>query len=326
MNIHFPYTYKQAISCKYSKHWIKAMRSEIQNFYDNDIMTFIKHLPKGVKPTSTKWVYTLKKDDNGNIIKFKARLVARGFSQKKGTDYDLTYSPTLSLDSLKLIIALASKFHWYLMQLDIKFAYLNAPLDKNIYITVPPGDKNFGKGFWLLKKALYGLKQSGRQWNLHFTSFLKNNYFIQLRSEPCIFKKMTGDKVVCIIGVYVDDLLIAGTDYHINDIIRKIKKTFKISNCGKANYILGINIEKHIFNYSISQTQLINDILKKFNITNIKKTKSPCSGENKLIRKDNTLFDKTTYKSAVGSLIYLSRCTRPDISFAVGKVARRSYH
>ena len=319
-----PLSYKQAISCKYSKYWIKAMRDEIQNFYDNEIMTFIKHLPKGVKPTSTKWVYTIKKDSNGNIVKFKARLVARGFTQRKGTDYELTYSPTLSIDSLKLLIAIASKFNWNIMQLDIKAAYLNAPLDKKIYIPVPPGDKNFGKGYWLLNKALYGLKQSGRQWNIHFTNFLKNNKFTQLLSEPCIFKKMAGKKVVCIIGVYVDDLLITGKDYHIHNIIKKIKKTFRISNCGKANYILGIKIEKQKFNYSISQTQLINEILQKFNITNIRKSKTPCSGENKLNKKDNTPFDKTTYKSAVGSLIYLSRCTRPDISFAVGMVARHS--
>ena len=324
--IDIPKTYLQAIKSKYKNEWIKAMNDEIQNFYDNKVMTYVKHLPRGIKPTSIKWVYTIKKDGNGNFSKFKARLVARGFTQKKGIDYDLTYSPTLSIDSFKLIIALASKFHWNLMQLDIKAAYLNAPLDKRIFIPVPPGDKNFGKGFWLLNKSLYGLKQSGRQWNIHLTDFLKNNNFVQLRSEPCIFKKMEGNRVVCIIGVYVDDLLITGIKYHINDVIRKIKNNFRISKCSNANYILGINIEKQNFNYSISQTQIIKGILQKFNIKNIRKTKTPCTGDNKLEKENNNNkpFDKTTYKSAVGSLIYLSRCTRPDIAFAVGKVARKS--
>ena len=322
--IDIPLTYKQAISCKHSKYWISAMKSEIKNFYDNDVMTFLKHLPRGAKPTSVKWVYSIKKDENGNLVKFKARLVARGFTQKKGVNYELTYSPTLSLDSLKLIIALASKFKWNLMQLDIKAAYLNAPLDKDIYIPVPPGDNNFGKGYWLLKKALYGLKQSGRQWHIHFTNFLNNNNFIQLLSEPCIFKKMVGGKVVCIIGIYVDDLLITGTKSQMNSIISKIKKNFKISKCSQAKYILGINIEKEKTNYSISQTLLIDEILQKFNITNIRKSKTPCTNEGKLSEKNNKPFDVTTFKSAVGSLIYLSRCTRPDIAYAVGRVARNS--
>ena len=239
-----PLTYRQAISRKDKDLWIEAMNSELQNFYDNNTMTFVKKLPPGIKPTTTKWVYTIKKDGNGNISKYKARLVARGFTQKKGIDYDLTYSPTLSIDSLKLIIALASKLNWDLMQLDIKAAYLNAPLDKNIYVTIPPGDVNFGKGYWLLRKALYGLKQSGRQWNIHFTNFLKNNGFIQLISEPCIFVKKEGERAVCIIGVYVDDLLITGIQYHINKTIKNIKKNFKVSKCNEAGYILGINIEK----------------------------------------------------------------------------------
>jgi len=80
------------------------------------------------------------------------------------------------------------------MQLDIKAAYLNAPLEEEIYVSIPPGDKNFGHGYWLLKKAPYGLKQSGRQWYSHFSNFLKNNGFTKLQSEPCIFKKMTEKK------------------------------------------------------------------------------------------------------------------------------------
>jgi len=135
---------------------------------------------------------------------------------------------------------------------------------------------------------------------------------------------MEGDKVVCIIGVYVDDLLITGEKYHINKIINRIKNNFKVSKCGKANYILGINIEDENKNYSISQTQLIKDILQKFNISNIRKTKTPCTGENKLINGEEKPFNVTKYKSAVGSLIYLARCTRPDIAFSVGKVARNS--
>jgi len=132
------------------------------------------------------------------MINYKVRIVDRGFNQTKGIDYDLTYSPTLSIDSLKLLLSIASKFNWTAMKLDIKAVYLNVPLDKQLYVTNPPGNKNIRQGFWLLKKALHGLKQSGRQWYAHFSNFLKNNSFNQLSSESCVFKKMDGDLLSCI--------------------------------------------------------------------------------------------------------------------------------
>jgi len=143
-------------------------------------MEFVNNLPKRKAIITTKWIFSIKRDINNNIIKYKARLVARGFNQKFGIDFELTYSPTLNIDGLKLIIAYAAKLHWNILQLDIKAAYLNAPLDMEIYTTIPPGDKNYKKGFWRLKKALYGLKQSGRQWNQTITNFLKSEVFIQL--------------------------------------------------------------------------------------------------------------------------------------------------
>ena len=124
----------------------------------------MKLLNKGKTIISTKWVFALKRDAYNNIIKYKARLVARGFRQRRGLDFLLTYSPTLNIDGLKLIFAIAAKLRWNIHQLDIKAAYLNADLDFDIYTTIPPGDTNFGRGFWKLNKALYGLKKSGRQW------------------------------------------------------------------------------------------------------------------------------------------------------------------
>jgi len=134
---------------------------------------------------------------------------------------------------------------------------------------------------------------------------------------------MTGGKTIYIIGIYIDDMLITGVQSQIKNIINIIKKNFKVSKCSEVDYLLGINVEKKNNNYFISQTQLINDILQKFKVTNIRKAKTPCTDENGLM-KDNTSFDKTTFKSAVGSLIYLSRCTRPDISYAIGKTARKA--
>jgi hypothetical protein len=285
-------------------------------------MTFVKNVPKNKNIITTKWVFNTKRDSNNNIYKYKARLVARGFKQKWGIDYELTYSPTLNIDGLKLIFAISAALKWNIFQLDIKAAYLNAPLDKDIYTTIPKGDTRFGRGYWKLNKALYGLKQSGRQWYNTIRKFLIKNEFIQIKSEQCIFKFTKNNITKCIIGLYVDDMVIAGENEYIKQIINKIKSKFKISKCDPIEYILGIEVKKENNSYIISQKNFINNMLYKFNIDNTKKRKTPCTGDNK-ISENNKPFDKTIYKSAIGSLIYLSKCTRPDIAFAVNKASRK---
>ena len=322
INLDVPLSFKEAVTSKFKTKWLSVINDELKNLYENKIMYFVKSLPDGKKPIKTKWVFNVKRDSNNQISKFKARLVAKGFSQVRGIDYELTFSPTLSIDSLKLIIALAAKYRWKIFQLDIKAAYLNAKLDKNIYVTISQGDKNYGKGFWKLNKALYGLKQSGRQWNETITLFLKNIGFQQLISEPCIFKKTRHGKIICIIGIYVDDMIITGLSQEIFNTIKIIKNNYKISNCEYINYLLGIKVDSNNFNYSISQVSYINNILSKFGVNNTRKAKTPCTGDN--INENHNPFDKTTYKSALGSLIYLAKCSRPDISFAVNKAARNA--
>ena len=142
-----PKTYNNAIKSKNADKWLKAIKDELSNLYNNKTMTFVKFVPKNKNIITTKWAFSVKKDANNHIIKFKARLVARGYDQIFGIDYELTYSPTLNTDNIKLIISLASIFEWKILQLDIKSAYLNAPLDKEIYTTIPIGDPNFGKGY-----------------------------------------------------------------------------------------------------------------------------------------------------------------------------------
>jgi len=136
------------------------------------------------------------------------------------------------------------------------------------------------KGFWRLNRVLYGLKQAGRQWFLTISKFLRENGYTQLSSEPCIFKKVINNKLVGLIGLYVDDMMITGNNREIRNIISKLKKRFKISNCEPLRYILGIKIEKVHNNYIISQTHTINTLLEKYNITNIKNQSTPYTGDN----------------------------------------------
>eukprot|EP00833_Pecoramyces_ruminatium_P014940 jgi/Orpsp1_1/1188972/evm.model.d7180000068605.1 len=220
INYNVPSNFYQATHCKDHKLWEKAIKDELNNLYNNNIMDFVPFVPKGKTIITTRWVFACKFDSNGNIIKFKARLVARGFNQKFGIDFELTFSPTLNIDCLKLIFSLSAKFKWPIYQLDIKAAYLNANLDKEIYTTIPPGDTNFGRGYWKLNKALYGLKQSGRQWYITISTFLIEQGFHQLSSEKCLFKRIKNGKLVCLIGLYVDDMVI--TELKTNIIYQKL--------------------------------------------------------------------------------------------------------
>ena len=144
-------------------------------------------------------------------MKYKARLVARGFSQILGIDYIETFSPTLKQDSLRIITALAVHYNFNIYQLDIKAAYLNAELKEELYMEIPEGDENFKKGYWKLNKAIYGLKQAGRMWNFKINDTLIELGFIRCKSEPCVYvKKDNNNNVICILAIYVDDILIAG--------------------------------------------------------------------------------------------------------------------
>jgi len=302
---------------------MEAISEELGNLYRNNTMTFVSKLPKGVKPINTGWIFTVKRNEKNIIYRFKARIVARGNHQIKGINFLLTYVPTLNLDSIKFIIAYACKQNWKIFQLDIKSAYLNADLEEKIYVNIPEGDKNYKKGYWLLNKALYGLKQSGRAWFITIKNFIIKCGFDQLKSEPCIFRKYdNNNNITCLIGIYVDDMIITCKSHDIENIINVIKQKFKISNCGEAKYLLGIIIERNFNSYLIHQRNFIENLLNTFKISNLKNAKTPCTGDN-IISENNTPFDSTIYKSALGSLIYLSRATRPDIAFAVNKASRK---
>ena len=129
------------------------------------VYQIVKELPKNANLVSSRWIFKYKRDSEGNIIKRKARLVARGFTQEFGIDYNETFSPTLKQDSLRIITALAVQKNFKIKQLDVTAAYLNAELTEDIYMEAPEGYSTENKNFWKLKKALYGLKQSGMKWN-----------------------------------------------------------------------------------------------------------------------------------------------------------------
>ena len=146
-----------------SHHWKEAMEREIETLKSNDTYTVTK-LPDDKTAVGGKWVYTIKGDIENPI--YKARYVAKGFSQKEGIDFTETFSPTTRMESIRTIMQLAVQNDWKIDQMDVKGAYLHAPIECDVYVKQPPGYEEHGSNFvWKLNKSLYGLKQSGRNWN-----------------------------------------------------------------------------------------------------------------------------------------------------------------
>ena len=191
----------------------------------------------------------------------------------------------------------------------------------------PEGHQSYEKSFWKLNKTLYGLKQAGKEWNNKLNEELIKVGFTRLKSEPCVYKIINNKKeIICILSVYVDDILITGTLAKINSLNESIKRKFNIKDIGDVEFVIGIKfnkINKIKDGYILHQSRYVNDILNKFSTDSYTKTtKNLIPKENPQLRTKK--FNETKYRSAIGSLLYLGICTRPDILFAVSKAARKS--
>ena len=195
------------------------------------------------KPVGYKWVFVRKRNEKGEVVRYKARLVAQGFSQRPGIDYEETYSPVVDATTLRYLISLAVKEKIDLRLMDVVTAYLYGPLDNEINMRVPEGielkDKKGSREQHCIKlnKALYGLKQSGRMWYNRLSEYLVKEGYKNDPIRPCIFIKKFHSKGFVIMSVYVDDLNIVGTSGEISQTVECLK------NLGKTKFCLGLQFE-----------------------------------------------------------------------------------
>ena len=320
-----PVSYDDIFNLVDKEEWLQAVDEELNNMNKQKVFEIIKNIPKGANIIMPKWIFKYKRNADGKIIKRKARLVAMGCTQEEGVDFQNTFSPTMKQDSLRILTAFAVQNDFNIKQLDITAAYLNAPLTENIYMEAPKGHPAHHKYILKLRKALYGLKQSGMEWNKKLNQVLTKLNFIRLQSDPCIYKKLNEhNKIVCLIGVYVDDILLIGKDYETHKIKNQIKKYFEIKDVGDVDFIIGIKFQKYHNGYILHQKRYTLNILDKFKKYNIFPSMNLKPSENEININTNKKFNPTIYRSAIGNLLYLAISTRPDILFAVSKAARRS--
>jgi hypothetical protein len=199
-------------------------------------------LPAHTKAIEVKWVFKLKHNADGSIARHKARLVARGFLQREGLDYLEVFAPVARLETVRLVVALACNQGWSTFHLDVKSAFLNGPLDEEVYVTQPPGfviQKEASK-VYKLHKALYGLKQAPRAWNKKIDSYLVELRFVKCKSEYGVYVQVVAQDIT-IICLYVDDLLVTGSSLeNLSKFKELMMKEFEMSDLGKLSYFLGM--------------------------------------------------------------------------------------
>ena len=215
-----PKSFKDAVTGKDRKEWIPSVKSELRSLISNHTWDLIRRA-RGMNLVSTKWVFKNKLNPDGTIRR-KSRLVARGFNQVKGKDWFKSYAPTLSLCSLRILLAMASKHRMCVHNVDITTAYLYGQVDTDIYLSIPEGFEPATKqeedilrdgGCLRLNKSIYGLVQSGYIWNRTFVKSLKSWGFRQLKTDPCVFiLDRLGRKLILGIYVVADDILACWQD------------------------------------------------------------------------------------------------------------------
>lgn len=321
-----PQTLKEVMARPDSEQWVKAMDEEMASLYENGTWT-LEETPGGVKPIPVKWVYKIKRDSKGNIERYKARLVAKGFMQREGIDFNEVFAPVSKHTTLRALLALVAMEDLELHQLDVKTAFLNGDLEEDIYMVQPPGYENGNPNVTChLRKALYGLRQAPRAWHAKLKKELEGIGAAASEADPGLYSIHMKDHIIYIL-VYVDDILIASKDTSaINAVKASLKSIFDIKDMGDAGTFIGIDIQRDrkAGMMKICQERMAAELVAKYGLNDSKSKSTPLTTGIQLTKSEANELDKEKYpySELVGSLLYLSACTRPDITQAVGVLTR----
>ncbi|POM69827.1 Integrase catalytic core protein [Phytophthora palmivora] len=271
------------------------------------------------------WVYALKSDFQGYVIRFKARVVALGNHQRPGIDFRETFTPVARMSSFRLLRALSAELGLQVYGADINTAYLNAGLGISQYLRSFEGYPCKVNGhMYVVLKALYGLRQSGREWNSELNKWLIAHGFQRSLTEPFLYYQMENDKIMYVL-VYVDDLLVATNQEHYKtELFTELNKAYGTKDQGLLSQYLGVEVEQTESQIKIKQSKYAKEILTKFGYLNahavgnqmeVNAHLTPSDGENT----ENTEFP---YREVVGMLLYLATTTRPDLAYVLGQFSR----
>ncbi|UYV80233.1 hypothetical protein LAZ67_18002105 [Cordylochernes scorpioides] len=317
-----PKDYEEAIACEDKKHWENAMLEEIQNMYSHQVWELVPR-PVNAKVVKSKWVFKISKDQENKT--YKARLVAMGYNQIPGRDYNESFSPVIKNATLRTILSMAATKDSVIKLFDVKAAYLNGNIENTIFMEQPAGFVQDRNKVCKLNKSIYGLPQSGRSWYEKFSQVLHDCGLEKLKSDPCLFKWKNEDKYFYV-GIYVDDFItVSDSEDTSNRFINKLRHHLEIKDVTCKGMFLGIKIIQDKEGISLQQSHYVQQILQKYGMENCKEVSTPGSKE---INLDNHIEDDNceqhTYQEALGMLMFLAVNTRPDIAYITSKLSQYS--
>lgn len=321
-----PATLEEALSSPQVTRWCEAMQIEKTALTENNTWMFVDKPKKDVLVVNTKWVFKIKQDENGKNSLFKARLVARGFVQQ-GLDYKEIYSPVVKMATVKTLTALSNKQKWPFFHLDVCSAFLNGVIKDEIYITLPNNFDVPKNKYCKLQKALYGLKNAPKCWYERLNDFLLNEKFTKSISDQCLYYFISNVSRVYLL-VFVDDILYTGYGSTLTLINDKLKNKFKMKDLGLAKFYLGISIGQDLQNgiTTLDQTQYLNKVLKKFNMSECHAVTTPMDPNYNLslLLRDKSESEEieTRCRQLIGCIMYAMLGTRPDLCSSITFLSR----
>ena len=299
------------------------MNAEMKAIEKNKTWELV-NIPDGVKPIGVKWIFKTKFNEHGQIEKYKARIVAKGYAQQYGINYIEVFAPVARLDTIRVLLAVAAQRSWEEFQLDVKSAFLHGELQEEVYVQQPVGFIKKGREnhVYRLKKALYGLMQAPQTWYSKIEAYFAREKFVRCSSEHTLFTKKVHDNVL-IVSLYVDDLIFTG---NCKDICEEFKSSmqleFDMIDLGKMRHFLAIEVIQNEAGIFICQRQYAREVLARFNMIECNSVQNPIVPGTTLSKDDEgASVDAIKFKQAIGSLMYLT-VTRPNLMFRVSLISR----
>ncbi|CAI5728216.1 unnamed protein product [Peronospora farinosa] len=319
-----PMSVTEALSAPDAKQWIKALETEYGELMRNHVWELVDR-PSGVKILKNKWIFVRKRNAQGDVCRYRTRVTIKGCQQEFGVNFWETYAPVAKAESVKFVLLLALFLGLPCRQIDFVTAFLNGPLDDvDIYMEQPDYFNDGSGRVCQLLQSLYGLRQAPRIWYKMLDEYLRKCGFRRTKMDAGVYVRTVGENKVYI-TVYVDDLLIVGTESDIEMVLVQLRSKFKIKDLGPVKHLLGMEISYMLgCRMSITQHGYMEKILTRFKMTKCKPVPTPQVQGNFPMPGNPDVEPVCVdpdpdmdYRQIVGSLQYLVQCTRPDIANAV---------
>ena len=324
-----PNSFSQAMKSKEKERWIASMNTEHTDLMKHNTWEVLPRssVPAGRKVAKSKWVYKVKLNRDGSIERFKSRFVVCGYSQVKGVDFEHAFSATMRATSLRTLLALAAGERLKLEHFDVTSAFTQSDIDFDVYVEPPLGYDEYKGKVLKLRKSLYGTKQASRMWQLKLRSKLIEMGFVNSTHDPCLFSKRDGKKIM-LIGVYVDDIILAHNDDKLLTWFTQEftgPNGFNAKHVGKLSWFLGMEIDQSSdYSITINQCQYVDKMIERFvpmTKSSVIKHSAPCNPitfqalTTATTDAERDQAWRLPYLQLIGSLLYLSTMTRPDIAY-----------